>query len=353
MNRSRETGIIWGFVYLKWEKMPGKARVLIADDEPHIRRILQFLLENAGFEVQEAEDGVQALEAVRKWQPDLVLLDVMMPHMDGFAVLEKIRGNFETANIPVIMLTAKGEVSDKVEGLRGGANDYLIKPFNHDEFLLRVGNLLNSSRREREANPLTGLPGNRAIERETVNRIQSHGQFGFMYIDIDRFKSYNDYYGFRRGDDAISYLAKILISCSREYGSSQDFIGHVGGDDFILITEPWCAETLGRKIIEEFDRGVIDLHDPEDAEKGYLQVEGRGGNIKCFPLITLTVALVAEAQNRFLHPAELSDTMAELKRYGKTMTSSVLVLERRDSPGKSELIIPQTASVGADDGENP
>ena len=319
--------------------MTGKAKVLIADDEPHIRRILQFLLQNEGFEVAIAEDGLQAIERVRDFSPDLVLLDVMMPHMDGFAVLEHIRENFETSNIPVIMLTAKGEVSDKVRGLRGGANDYMIKPFDQDEFLLRVSNLLNSSKREREANPLTGLPGNQAIERETVNRIASGSEFGFMYIDIDRFKSFNDYYGFRRGDDAISFLADLLVQCSRETGSKTDFIGHVGGDDFVLITDPSCAEELGRRIIEVFDSGVIDLHDLKDVEKGYLQVEGRGGEVKRFPLITLTVALVTDAKGRFDHPAHLSDTMAELKRYGKTMNSSVLVLERRTADGNSELVV--------------
>lgn len=332
--------------------MSGKAKVLIADDEPHIRRILQFLLQNEGFDIQMAEDGLQAVEVIRDWHPDLVLLDVMMPHMDGFAVLQNIRENFETSNIPVIMLTAKGEVSDKVKGLRGGANDYIIKPFDQDELLLRVGNLLNSSQREREANPLTGLPGNRAIERETVSRITGGSEFGFMYIDIDRFKSFNDYYGFRRGDDAISFLAGLLVKSSRKYGSQNDFIGHVGGDDFVLITEPWCAEELGRQIIDAFDTGVVDLHDVKDTEKGFLQVEGRGGEIKRFPLITLTVALVADAKDRFMHPAHLSDTMAELKRYGKTMQSSVLVLERRTTSGESELVVASASGAGSSNETN-
>ncbi len=317
--------------------MTGKARVLIADDEPHIRRILQFLLQNEGFEVQLAEDGTKAVEAVRNWQPDLVLLDVMMPHMDGFEVLQNIRANYETAHLPVIMLTAKGEVSDKVRGLRGGANDYMIKPFDQDELLLRVSNLLNTSRREREANPLTGLPGNRAIERETSDRINSDAEFGFMYIDIDRFKSFNDFYGFSRGDDAISFLADILVQSSREFGSKSDFIGHVGGDDFVMITEPHCAEHLGRQIIEKFDIGVVDLHDEEEAQKGFLQVESRSGDMRQLPLITLTVALVTNAKGRFEHPAQLSDTMAELKRHGKTMTSSVLVRERRTTNGEKQF----------------
>ncbi len=329
--------------------MTGKARVLIADDEPHIRRILQFLLQNEGFDVHLAEDGAQAVEEVVKWGPDLVLLDVMMPHMDGFAVLSRIREDYETTNLPVIMLTAKGEVSDKVRGLRGGANDYIIKPFDQDELLLRVSNLLNSSRRERESNPLTGLPGNRAIERETANRIGSGNGFGFMYVDIDRFKSFNDYYGFSRGDQAISFLARVLTQCSRQHGAENDFIGHVGGDDFVVITEPECAEDLGRRIIEEFDTGVAALHDPVDVEKGFLQVKGRSGNITRHPLITLTVALVANASGQYEHQAQLSDTMAELKRHGKTMQSSVLVVDRRTTAGDQDFVVSQASSHSGDD----
>ncbi len=326
--------------------MAGKARILVADDEPHIRRILQFLLENEGFEVYLAEDGSQAWEAVRTFQPDLVLLDVMMPRMDGFAVLDEIRAGYETASLPVIMLTAKGEASDKVRGLKGGANDYVIKPFNHDELLLRVCNLLEVTRREREANPLTGLPGNRAIERETLSRISSGDPFGFMYIDIDRFKSFNDYYGYSRGDHAISYLAGVLVSCSRRFGSRDDFIGHVGGDDFVLITSSDKAVALAGKIIEEFDEGIAGLHDPQDYERGYLAVENRAGGMEKFPLITLTVALVEEAQGRFSHPAEISDTMVELKKYGKTMTSSVMVRERRTPGGGSEFVATGSREAG-------
>jgi DNA-binding response OmpR family regulator len=328
--------------------MAGKARILVADDEPHIRRILQFLLENEGFEVFLAEDGSQAWEAVRAFQPDLVLLDVMMPRMDGFAVLDEIRASYETATLPVIMLTAKGESVDRVRGLKGGANDYVTKPFHHDELLLRVSNLLEVTRREREANPLTGLPGNLAIEREATQRIASGEAFGFMYLDIDRFKSFNDFYGYQRGDHAISYLAGVLVSCSRRFGTRQDFIGHVGGDDFVLITTSDRAVELAGRIIEEFDEGIIGLHDPEDFQRGYLEVENRAGGVEKFPLITLTVALIEDAAGRFGHPAEISDTMAELKKYGKTMQSSVMVRERR-TPGQP----PELVATGAEHSRRP
>ncbi|MBE0564431.1 MAG: response regulator [Krumholzibacteria bacterium] len=328
--------------------MADKSRILVADDEPHIRRILQFLLEQEGFDVHLVADGEEAWKAVTSYQPDLVLLDVMMPRMDGFSVLEIVRAGFETSRLPVILLTAKGEVDDRVRGLKGGANDYVIKPFNQDELLLRVKNLLEATRREREANPLTGLPGNRAIERELTERIASGRDFGCMYIDIDRFKSFNDQYGYSRGDRAISFLAGVLVGCTQKYGSPRDFVGHVGGDDFVVVSSDEKAEELARRFVQEFDAGVAGLHEADDVQRGYLEVEGRDGRVKRFPLITLTVALVADAQGRFAHPAELSDTMADLKRYGKTMVESVVICERRTAPGRPELVLTGAARTDTD-----
>ena len=330
--------------------MTAKARILIADDEPHIRRILQFLLEQEGFEVHMAEDGEEAWKAVASFQPDLVLLDVMMPRMDGFAVLEIVRAGFETARLPVILLTAKGEEQDKVKGLAGGANDYIVKPFNHDELLLRVTNLLEATRREREANPLTGLPGNRAIDREIQDRITTGQEFGFMYIDMDRFKSFNDKYGYSRGDRAISFLAGVLVGITQKYGSGKDFVGHVGGDDFVVVTTSKDAERLARRIIHEFDEGKEDLHEEEDFKNGYLEIESRNGQVERFPLVTLTLALVSECQGRFEHPAQLSDTMVELKRFGKMKPHSVVVKERRSTDNNPELI---TINVDQDPTDDP
>ncbi len=318
--------------------MTAKARILVADDEPHIRRILQFLLEEEGFEVHMAEDGEEAWKAVASFQPDLVLLDVMMPRMDGFAVLEIIRAGFETARLPVILLTAKGEEQDKVKGLAGGANDFIVKPFNHEELLLRVSNLLEATRREREANPLTGLPGNRAIDREIQDRINQDRDYGFIYIDMDRFKSFNDKYGYSRGDRAISFLAGVLVGITQKYGSGREFVGHVGGDDFVVVAGSKDTARLAHRIVKEFDEGKGDLHDKEDFRNGYLEIESRSGQVERFPLISLTLAMVCDCRGRFQHPAELSNTLVELKRYGKTKPHSVVVQERRSSDHKPELV---------------
>ncbi|MFH1756206.1 MAG: response regulator, partial [Candidatus Latescibacterota bacterium] len=185
-------------------------RILAVDDEPHILRILKFTLEKAGYDVSTAVNGEEALERIEEDNPNLVILDVMMPKIDGFEVCRKMRQDFRMNQIPVIMLTAKGDLAEKVKGLEGGANDYLVKPYSNEELLLRVKNVLEWNIKQKEANPLTGLPGNTAIERELKNRISRGQAFAFLYIDIDNFKGFNDYYGYQKGDEIIGFLAGIL-----------------------------------------------------------------------------------------------------------------------------------------------
>jgi diguanylate cyclase (GGDEF)-like protein len=319
-------------------------KILVVDDEPHIRRILQFLLEQEGFEVLQAENGLQALELLAQEKPELILLDVMMPEMDGFTVLQQLRANYETSGIPVIMLTANGAGQEKVKGLKIGANDYITKPFNHEELLLRMRNMLEAQRAQREANPLTGLPGNRAIEREVQCRLDSGQQFGFMYIDMDRFKGFNDYYGYSRGDQAITFLARILRQSSQEVGKSSDFIGHVGGDDFVVITSSENAEAVANHIAHAFARDKKVLFDATDFENGYLPVKTRGGDQARVALVTLTIALIVNADGRFQHVAQLSDVAAELKRFGKAREGDVVVKERRTPGQRPELLTRNSAN---------
>ena len=157
-------------------------RILVVDDEEHIRRILKFQLEKNGYEVTTAENGEEALHHVRRLRPDLILLDLMMPKLDGFEVCRRLRDDFQTNHIPIIMLTAKSDLPDKIMGLKGGANDYLVKPYSNEELLLRVSNVLEWSQNQKDANPLTGFAGNKAIEKELARRIKDSQAFAFLYI---------------------------------------------------------------------------------------------------------------------------------------------------------------------------
>jgi len=307
-----------------------KARLLIAEDEASLRDILRFQLQSVGYEVHEAVDGKEALEKVGALQPDLVLLDVMMPQVDGYDVCRKLRMSFLTRHIPIIMLTAKTTKSDKQTGLEGGANDYVTKPWDAKELQLRIRNVLEWSRQQRSASPLTGLPGNLSINEEIRTRLESGTPFAMLQIDVDYFKSFNDRYGYQRGDDAIQTVARILIRAAQECGGGDtSFVGHIGGDDFVMLTSPDDSEVIAEFIVNEFNQTVPGLYDPEDQERGHVEVRNRLHQMDQFPLMSLTVALVSTDSVSVTHLAQLIDIAQELKEHGKGIPGSVVVGERR------------------------
>ena len=308
---------------------PAGPRVLVVDDEKHIRKILALQLKANGYQVEVAGDGRAALEMVAANPPDLVLLDLMMPHIDGLEVCRRLRENYRTSQIPIIILTAKDQLRDKVKVLEFGANDYVTKPFAMSEVLLRARNVLSWSQLQRQANPLTGLPGNIAIERHVEERIRKRGPFAFVYADLDHFKAFNDYYGYSRGDEAIQLTARVLIETIDRLGDEDDFVGHIGGDDFVVVTEPDRVDLICREIVQRFDESMRVFFDEADLERGYIEVANRRGELVRSPLLTVTLAVVTSEQCPMNHMAKVSDVASELKSYGKGFEGSVVVKERR------------------------
>ena len=187
------------------------SRILIVDDDQDIARILRFRLQKKGFDCVLASNGLEALDKIDTHHPDLVLLDVMMPKMDGFTACREIRRRNAWSRIPVIMLTAKGDTTDKVSGISEGADDYVVKPFEFDELLARIQMILRRTSETMSANPLTGLPGNNIISKRIEVAIAAGQGFAACYVDLDYFKAYNDEYGFEAGDDIIKRTAEILV----------------------------------------------------------------------------------------------------------------------------------------------
>jgi PleD family two-component response regulator len=306
-----------------------KTKILMAEDEPHLREVLRFQLEGAGYEVIEACDGAQAIQCANDHAPDLILLDVMMPQMDGYEVARRMRASFVTRHIPIIFLTAKTTEADKIEGLEGGANDYVTKPWQSKELMLRIRNVMDWSHQQRSASPLTGLPGNLSINREITRRLDLGEPFALLQIDIDFFKAFNDQYGYARGDQAIQRLAQIVNEASQRHGAGRNFLGHIGGDDFVVVSDPDQGESLGEEIVSEFDRAVGELYDPADRDRGFVEVRNRLHHLERFPLMSVTIALVSTDRMPVTHLAQLIDIAQELKEHGKGIPGSVLVGERR------------------------
>ena len=304
-------------------------RILIADDEADIRLVVRTRLELDGFAVIEARDGAEAVSMAQSESPDLIVLDVMMPEMDGIEVCNRLRASLSTRNIPVIMLTARASRDDKLSGLTKGANDYITKPFDMKELSQRVRNTLDWSRQQRSASPLTGLPGNHSINDEIRHRLTEQRSFALLQIDIDHFKAFNDYYGYGRGDEAIQLLARILSDSVARLGGEEGFVGHIGGDDFVVLSSCEAAEPIGEEIIEKFNTAALQLYDEEDRSRGHVDVLNRRHVVERFPLMSVTLALVSTDRVPVTHLAQLIDVAQELKAHGKGIPGSVMVGERR------------------------
>lgn len=234
-----------------------KATVLIVEDEPALRELLSLVLRRAGYRVEAVADGPAALDWIRDRKPDLILLDVMLPGMDGFAVCRRLRTLWPLRTVPILMLTAMGRIEDKLQGIEAGADDYLTKPVAIPELLGRVEMHLRRSQRERATNPLSGLPGNPEIEAEIRRRLSEGQPFGIAYVDLNAFKAFNDRHGFREGDRVLQRFAHLLQEAMAAYGEpAQDFLGHIGGDDFVLLTRPHVLSPVARHVLERFPEVV-------------------------------------------------------------------------------------------------
>jgi GGDEF domain-containing protein len=180
-----------------------------------------------------------------------------------------------------------------------------------------------------DANPLTKLPGNLAIEKELLVRLNETQRFSFCLIDLDNFKAYNDRYSYARGSDLIKWLSELLVNIKKEHGAPEDFLGHIGGDDFVLICSPDRVQPLCSRIIEEFDKGIPAHYDPEDAKKGFIISIDRNDKPAMFGIMTVSIAVVNTDRTLVRDPKEISQKVAELKQYAKSFAKSIYIMDRR------------------------
>jgi diguanylate cyclase (GGDEF)-like protein len=304
--------------------------VLVVDDDPDIVRFVQVNLEVEGFDVIGARNGFDALRMAIRDRPDLAVIDVMMPGVDGLELTRRLRGNPATSAMPIIMLTAKGQTVDKVIGLTAGADDYVLKPFDTMELVARIRSMLRRTKEIRESSPLTGLPGNNRILQEVQTRAATHEPFAVGHIDIDRFKTVNDAYGFARGDEFIAALAECLQNAADAIKTSpRPFIGHIGGDDFVLVCTPEQVKPLTHHAIHAFLAAADAISDPIDAQRGYLQITDRRGNIRRANLVTISIGVSLSTSREFADPREVLAAASEMKSVAKTQPGSYVAIDRR------------------------
>lgn len=291
----------------------GNARILVVEDDQDISNMLQLYFNGQGYEVEVAPRGEVALEKTRTNLPHLIVLDIMLPDIDGYEVCRRLRTNMRTSHIPIIFLTQKDERSDKLQGLELGADDYITKPFDIEELKLRVQNAIARAERESLTDPRSGLPSGRLIEDQLRKIIRETG-WAFLDVKISHFEAFKEVYGFVASDDVLRFTTMLLGEVMDEFGSPDDFIGHPGGDNFIVITSEKNGEKIQQILKERFADQVLSHYNFIDREQGYVLITKDNGEEEKTPLMSLSVGAISPSQHSFADIREITEMAAEARR---------------------------------------
>lgn len=304
------------------------ASILIVEDEGPVARMLSSTLATEGYAPTIAYTGEDAITLALREPPQLILLDLMLPGIDGFEVVSTIRGNARTTHVPVMVLTARHDASVKMRAFAFQVDDYLTKPYNGDELLARIRTQLRHLR-ETLLSPLTGLPSGLRVEHAIADQLRSPRPWSILYLDLDHFKAYNDVYGPVRGNDLIRLLGRVAGECLHAEGSTTDFLGHIGGDDFILITTPDRMEPLCHRIINAWQNESYSYYAPEDAARGSLIALDRQGQQQVYPLVGVSIGVVTNVHRSVTTMEEFSRIAAEVKMQAKNIPGSSFYIDQR------------------------
>lgn len=310
--------------------MSKNKKILLVMDDQGLDKILTYLLKAWNYDVLLCPDGNQALSIAAQKHPDLILIDAHLTHTDGLKLCKTLKYDFVTAYIPIVILIEKKQLRRNLLDIEQGVDDFLIKPPDPIDLEIRIALSLKSAEHQFHANALTKLPGNRSIEKQVKTRLEDNQSFSFAYLDINNFKSFNDKYGYIAGDRAILQTAKIISSAVKKLGEREDFVGHIGGDDFVYIATPEKTEIIAQECLNEFDR-LMPLHySPEDRKRGFIHAKDRRGHATDTPLMGLSIAIVNNQSSKISSIFQLIETAFEIKKFLKKQygTSQYLVNRR-------------------------
>jgi len=291
----------------------GKSRLLVVEDDIDIGNMLKIYFSGMEFDVDVAVRGSDALEKTKQVLPNLIVLDIMLPDIDGYEVCRNLRTNMRTNHIPVIFLTQKDERSDKLQGLELGADDYITKPFDIEELKLRVQGAIKRSERESLTDPRSGRPAGRLIE-DQLRRIIREKSWALLDAKVNNFEPFKDVYGFVTGDDVLRFTSILIGEVVDELGSTTDFIGHAGGDNFIIITSEEKSASIKARIKQRFNAEVQSHYNFMDRQQGFMQAPAADGTTSNVPFMTMSVGVVSPSTHSFADIREITELAAEARR---------------------------------------
>jgi DNA-binding response OmpR family regulator len=291
-----------------------KPRLLIVEDDQDISNMLRIYFTGQGYEVDTALRGSIALEKTRQDMPHLIVLDIMLPDIDGFEVCRVLRTNTRTSHVPIIFLTQKDERSDKLQGFELGADDYITKPFDIEELKLRVQRAIARAEQQSLTDPRSGLPAGRLIE-DQLRQIIRRENWSLMDIRINDYEPFKEVYGFVAADDLLRFTAMLLNEVVDEFGTSNDFIGHAGGDNFVIVTGEEAVIAIQQQLKMRFKDEVLTNYNFMDRERGFIITTDPSGTTSEIPMMTLSIGTVSPSQYQFSDIREITELAAEARRH--------------------------------------
>jgi len=290
-----------------------RSRLLIVEDDVDITNMLKTYFSGMDFDVDVAYRGAEALEMTRHALPDLIVLDILLPDIDGYEVCRSLRKSTRTSQIPVIFLTQKDERGDRLQGLELGADDYITKPFDIEELKLRILGAIRRAARESLTDPRSGLPAGRLIE-EQLRRIIRRDDWALLDVRIIHLDAFRDVYGFVAGDNVLRFAAMLLKDAITELGSSDDFIGQAGSDDLVITTNARAAPLIRQRIKKRFAAEIPAHYNFMDRGRGFIEAPQEQGGSQRVPFMTLSVGVISAGQQSFSDIREISEAAAEARR---------------------------------------
>ena len=283
----------------------------------------------AEVEVTALARGRGAVETLFIDPPDLLVVDAALADIPGLELVAMVKSENVYRQLPVAFVMDESALAEDIDWCAAEVDELLTRPLTAAMLRARISLTLARASRSLDANPLTKLPGNTSIIGRIQERIDRKEDFALAYADLDYFKSFNDKYGFSRGDEVLMMTARIIVNTVRAVGGAKAFVGHVGGDDFVFILPVDQVEAACQAVVRSFDDIVPHFYDADDRERGFIQSVDREGNRRTFPLMAISIAVVFNRDGRLTHYGEASQMAMTLKKKAKENPRSCYVLDKR------------------------
>lgn len=292
-----------------------KERILVVEDQPDISSLLKVYFTSQGYEVFTAMRGSQALEICSKTPPNLALLDVMLPDMEGYDIGRALRASPRTRHIPIIFLTARGERRDRLIGLgEVQAQYYIVKPFDLDEVHVIVKNQLDEARRKNQLHPVTNLPTAELISDQLRTLLTTQG-WAIALFHINNFEAFTQSYGSVVGEDVLKFTALLLNEAVSELGTNEEFVGQmVVGPDFVITSNPDRVKAICERLVQRFDEEIGLHYNFRHRKQGYIEMPDDRGEVRQIPLMALSIGVLTSQDGPFYDIRELSEVAEETRQ---------------------------------------